>query len=380
MIGTEYQVRLRNGAGTVVAIFDLADRQSRLRYSRKVNQVGSYQFRLSGDDDRVSLFALDGQLEVWRHDVTAGIAWYCDFEGFHRPDESWLYSDAKGLAFALSSGPDYKHLLQRRRIIPAAGSEMTSIVATAADSAIVTLVTNNAGSGAAAPRQMSGLQITAALGTASTVTRDFRQMDELLRAVQSLAADARAQTIGVDFDVLGPGRDPTLSAAQFRFKTYTPYLGLDRTVGNGVNAPVVFALERGNMALPKFGYRRQRETTRVYVAGTGEGKTQIVQEVAATEESASTWNRIEAWLDARDQSETNALLGLGRAYLRDRVGKSTFDFEALESPATRYGLDYFLGDRVTGRYRGVDYNVQVRGVTVTLDEHGEKIDLELDDV
>jgi len=86
-VAPTYQVWLKNTAGARIALFD---GWQQLSYVKHVNQPGSYALTIDGADERVALFDLDGQLEVWRKDEPAGLDWYLDFEGLHRTPERAL--------------------------------------------------------------------------------------------------------------------------------------------------------------------------------------------------------------------------------------------------------------------------------------------------
>jgi hypothetical protein len=366
----EYKVVLKSQSGVK---FDELGEFEFLRYEKKRNDIGLLQLKLKGDYAKRAQLILDTQIEIWRKDDSAGIAWYCDAEYFYKAPEK--LSDDDGVKTLSAEGAGLLAMLDGVLVIPATGQEMTSVNA-AADSAIYSLADSNVGAGAGA-RQKSNLSIASVSGTASSVTRDVRRSEYLLRTMQQLADAARKAGTGVEFEVVGAGRDATLAAGYFKLKFGVPYLGTDK------RTTLVFSEERGNMRQPRLKIDAAK-ATRVYVAGAGEAASQVIQQVVdTTAESESPWNRKEAWLDAGDQADTAALTSAGNAYLRDSRKKTTFRFQPVETEATHYGRDWNLSDVVMGRFDGADYPEQITSVRVTVQPSGddtEKIEVGMEDV
>ena len=42
----------------------------------------------------------------------------------------------------------------------------------------------------------------------------------------------------------------------------------------------------------------------------------------------------------------------------------------MDTPRSRYGVDWDFGDKVTARYRGREFHGDIRSVTVTIDASG----------
>ncbi len=363
---TTYHVWLKNVAGSRVAVLD--DWVS-LTYTRRVNSPGQYTLTINGDDPKVDLFELDGQVEVWRADLANGIDWYRDFEGLHRQEiREYL---ARGEHRYTSQGRGYLDLLARRIIYAAAGSAGADKTG-AAETVAKAFVDEQAGAGAAVARQTTGLTVQADGATGNTVTmkRAYRNLLEVLQEIALVG--------GGDFDLVGTG------GATFEFRWYNGQLGSDRTVGNiGGLAPVIFSLAHGNMAQPRYTLDRLDEVNAVYVGGQGEGATRTVEpRVDAVAMAASTWNRREAFRDARNEDAVGGLQSKGDAYLAEQQARQSLTFDVLQVPACLYGKHYFLGDLVTARFGTVEVDKKVIQVTVNVATGGqrESITVELADV
>ena len=363
-----YHLRLKDQTGAVSAILT---HWLSLTYTKRVNSVGSYTLMLDGDDSRVSLFALDAQIEVWRADPAQSIAWYADSEFLHRSTTRERL--VSGEHRFTSAGRGYNDLLGRRIIAAAAGSagaEKAGVAETVAKE----YVDEQAGPGAGV-RALYGftVQADAAQGNSITFKRARRNLLEVLQEIALVG--------GGDFAVVGTG------AAAFAFRWYDGQLGTDRTVGNsGGNPSVIFAVEFGNMGQPRYALSRLDEVNAVYVGGQGEGATRTVNErTDAAAIAASPWNRREAFRDARNESAAAGLNARGDEELESAQAKESFSFEVLQVPSCLYGKHYFLGDLVTGRFGTVQVDKKVLQVTVNVAAQGqggqiENISVELADV
>lgn len=77
----EYQLRLYDTTGTLVAIFD--DWNS-VYYFNRISDYGYHTISIDGDDPRAALFVPDSIVQVLRRDTGENIDWYSEYEAFHR--------------------------------------------------------------------------------------------------------------------------------------------------------------------------------------------------------------------------------------------------------------------------------------------------------
>ena len=376
-MATRYQVRVLDQSGVQVAL--LTEWRS-LEYTKRVNRVGTYNLTIDGDGDVVDEFVLDGQIEILRRDIAASpsFGWALDFEGLHRTTQRSTAQN--GLSTFLSSGRGYNDLLARRAILhraSTAGADKSG----AGETVMKAYVDENAGPGAIAPRLFSavtpGLTIQAdgGAGTAWEGSKPFRPLLSTLREI----ADATT----VDFQVVGNG------AALFQFNAQARPLGTDRTnvgidpatgLNAAGNAPVVFSLEFGNMQSPSYSLIRNPEITAAIVLGQGvEGSREVIQRTSP-DATDSPLNRIESVRNANEEAATAGLNSVGDAILEKLQAREDFDFQTMQIPGLLYGRDYFLGDLVTARYKTIERQKQIIGVTVNVTEGTETITIEVGDV
>lgn len=364
MAHPHYQVVLKDQSGTRQAI--IVDWQ-RLSYSLVVNGVDSYALILSGDSPHIAAFELDGQLEVWRRDIAESVDWYKDFEGFHRTHVEQV--DGRGQTAFTSYGKGYDDLLSRRIIAYPSGSAF-AIKSGPGETVIKEIVNENAGPSATMPPRiyfgvMSGLSIQATAGGGANWqgTLPFKN---LLEAVQDIAL-----VTGVNFKTVGIG--PSLFEFRARrtdqLVTDRSTQGLNTTTGLNAagNVPVIFALGFGNMGVPVYSLNRSEEVTTVYVLGQGqEADREIVVRTNLAAIADSPWNRSEVARNANQESATAGLEIIGDQALEEFGERETFSFQPLQTHATLYGRDYFNGDIITARYKGVERHYQIMSVNITV--------------
>ena len=356
-MGDLWQVRLKGQDGALVAIIDAYEGFS---YTQRVNGRGAFGLRINGDHPAAGLFALDGQVEFWRKYVDGQgavlIDWYREFEGLHR-DGHWFVDEHDRFLFE-SLGVGYNDLLARAIIKEAAASAGAN-KSGPAESVMKAYVSEQLVTRLA----FSGFSVEADGAHGNTVN-EARCYDNLLATLQEIAAVG-----GGDFAVVGTG------AATFQFRWYTGQLGTDR------RGTVVFALERGNLAVPDLEYSRRDEITSVIVGGQGEeaARTIVVRSDAARI-AESPWNTIERFAPLTNTADSDDYTTHGDAQLEEGRPKAKLSFQILQTPGCLYGLHYFLGDIVTVRFAGYETAKKIVAATVSREQGPESVEVEMEDI
>jgi len=347
-----YRIDLRGADGTLKAVLPALANGGvlALTYRKVVNAPGLLVFTLNADDDAAGMLEHRGIVEVWRKDD--GVAWYRDFSGLILRRQ-YRYTDRNTVTVYC---PGVIWLLGTRHVLYYAGTaDKTDFTSDPAETIANTLVTYNATSSATttAGRIRNGaisvLSVEAA-GTAGNTLDWYCSWKNLLETLQGIA-----RVGGGDFDVV------QTSDAAFEWRWYDGQLGTDRT------DTVTFALEYGNMADPLYNHDRRDEVGIVVALGQGEGSDRVT--AVRTSGDAD----VELIADARDVTSTAGLRARADAKLVERQAVQEFGFRAVATPATVYGLHYFLGDLVTARYGSVvEVTRKVVAVDVTLNEDGSE--------
>jgi hypothetical protein len=382
-----YQLRVKDLNGATVAIFagtgrggGTGDLQS-FTYRRRLNSVGHFALYIDGNDDRIPLLkVLNSQVEVWRRDQLGGLAWlvgldswrkdartlvtgwYKDFEGFIR---AWNRGfDADGRRQFVFQGRQYNDLLAGDTInYPKgnAGSNKTGLPGAVA----AAYVNENVGAGAGLDalgnsRVRLGLTETVESDTATNWSGDKSNVN-LLDVLQQLADFGPG-----DFLVNGTG------AATFEFRWRGTRWGLDRTPGNSAgNIPCILSVYNNNVTDVTFGYNALDEVNVVYVAGQGQQDMRNYRTRASATATAFNWSRRAVARDARDANLDATLDARGDAELEDNRARYIASFHVIQTPATRYGRDWDLGDLVRFTDEdGNDTDLKIIGVTVGVNSDG----------
>lgn len=326
-----------------------------LSVAQRVNSPGLGIISFRGDHDILGDLADRWKVEVWRKPADT---WAREFVGLYRYGR-WQHGDQDRFTCYC---PGILSLLGRRIVAWYAGTaNRTTFSAVAAETIMKTLVTYNATASATTgngrlragtnwPATEITVQADGANGNALTVGVSYKN---LLEALQDLAPIA-----GGDFDLV------QTAVNAYNFRWYTGQLGTDRS------ASVTFSMGMGNMANPTYEENRLEEFTVCIVGGQGELSDRAY--ATRTGDDYAAANDIEIFLDATDMNSAAGLNSRGDKKLDDVKAQENFSFTALETPTTRYGIDYYLGDLVTGvnPFTGASSTLKVKAVQLGMNSKG----------
>ena len=159
----------------------------------------------------------------------------------------------------------------------------------------------------------------------------------------------------------------------FQLQTFTGQRGNDRSWDS--SAPVYVGIDWGNLENGSLEYDHSEEINYAMVLGQGEGTDREIVLVSDTARiGASIWNRREGAKDARniDKGDTTALTGEGNTYLTEHKPTMKFTGDIVETPAFRYGKDWWFGDKVTLVYAGIEKDCNINKVMVSRGDDGQE--------
>jgi hypothetical protein len=270
-------------------------------------------------------------------------------------------------------GVGFTQLLNRRITLPTAGEEYSTKTG-AAETVMKEYVSESMVSPIDADRIFTGVSVEADAGTGETVTYEARYTN-LASVVGTVSEKGN-----INYGLI---KGSTLGEYIFRVK---PTWGLDKTLGNtDGNTPVVFSILYDNMLIPILSINASEEQNYAYVGGDGQGANRIIQEEFDADAIAlSPWSRKEVFVEARQQSSTDALIATGQRELRNRRSKQTLSFNIQQTIQSRWIRDWELGDLVTAQYFNFTFTKQIVeiGVQVTSSASArttEVIQVELED-
>lgn len=274
-------------------------------------------------------------------------------------------TDAENGDFITISGRSAESLLGRRII-----RYQTNFTGTA-ENCIRQLITENVISPSDAARKMDIIRLGAAQGYTDEISVQFTG-DNLLDAVSGICKRFR-----YGFKLTWDGE----------YFTFSLYQGTNRTAAQTETDPVVFSAERENLLSSEHTFDKTGFITSVYTAGEGEGSARIIGNVSydGYPMDGGLWRR-EMWNDQRGLSRTTddgqmpldeyykALAAKSREELAEHLFILRFEGDVLPNYGYTFGVNYFLGDKVTARNAyGVSASSTISEVTEVEDETGYRI-------
>jgi hypothetical protein len=388
-----YEISIRDYTGTEIALLTSGKNMiwRSLYFTHIENAPGVCRLEIDGDSDLAADLLLDYQIVVTRSDLAIGLAPYVEWEGFIvtlNPD-----TDSHGDSRLTIYGSSYLDLIRRRAIWHYAGSS-GSDKSGVGETVIKEFVNENAGPGATTPPRIlqSGvtpgltMQADGGLGGAWEGSRSYRNVLDVIREI--------ATATGLAYDVIGTG------AATFEFRVYEGQRGVDRTntgldtttgLNAAGNAPVIFALDSGNMTEPTFTESHSDEINAVLVLGQNrEDDRDVVAVIDAAAIAASPWARRETTRNASGETAAG-LQSVGEQLIAESIAQERLNFKILQLPSIAYGLPavdadsitqfYWFGDLITARYQA-ESNKRLANVQISVNSQsgGEEISVNFADV
>lgn len=358
---TAHQLRLYTRTGTLTHV--LTDFLS-LAYARRVNEVGFCQFTISGSHSAVASLDPDAApvVEVWRKDYASASDWRCDFAGRIRYRQQ--RTDANGIDSCTLRAVDGIGLLALCTVAyTAQTASRNTWTATPAETIAKQIVTYNATSagtvadGREVAVSLSGVTVEADAAGGSTITTSCAWQN-VLAALRGITAVGNG-----DFDMI------RTAPAVWEFRWYSSQRGTDRST------TVVFALNYGNMAQPQLTEDHTNEPTVAIVGGQGvEGARTVA--IVTGPNFALDANAAEIFINASHLSDATELIAVGAARLNAERAVEDIQFEALQTPGSRYAEHYDLGDLVAVRYLTYSAIKQITAITVEVTGDGESITID----
>jgi hypothetical protein len=398
----EYQIIVRDQGWRQVAVID---NFTSLSFQHKLNDVGSFtivmpdtfavEYGISDLQDKISLFQLDGQVEIWRADSLTEMPKYKEFVGLFRKMTPSIDSDGKRIATIEGFCPN--HLLTRRVIAYNAGTVLAD-KDDAADIVMWEYVDENCGQSATPDNgrvcdpdygavvgdevDANGVMpgFTAVYPTPYLVSPDgvvawqgSKPFENLMDVIQDIAAYAN-----IDFRVITDGIAYDGNPA-YIFNVYNMWLGVDRTDMSWIYGvpKLLFSIENSTLSDASYEFDRSKEATVVFVLGAGDMSTRSVLPVEASNRMiASPLNRIEVARSASEQDYVYQLRSYGISSLEELRYTDEISATILQQKGLAYSKNYSLGDHVLVVFRGVTKNYRITGVNISCESSGaEKIEL-----
>lgn len=366
---TRYECRICDSFGTLLAIVgDFVDNPagggSALGYVLNVGNIGALRLTLPATFDD-SLLVLDGRIGVWRS--INGRPPTLDGETIFSI-RTWEYTEETVTVTAYSANE-----LRRRRIIDYfAGTSFSSKSAVAAGNQIKAFVAQNmAGAISAADRQGIETQVDisafltnqANLGDGQNIAMQaaWRNLHEVIRDICDASTYAGTYMAA---DIVAT------SESTLELRTYANQRGTDHTAGSA--QPVILSPESGSLANCRLIIDRSEEVT-FAVAGGGNVGTErlIATSLDAARMAESPLNRVEAFGDYNNITDPAALQDVADAMVRAGRPRIEFFADVVETDSATRGIHYDYGDKLTGAFRGSQYDSRLDVIEVAVGGGGQ---------
>lgn len=356
----QYTIFIRTSAGALSANLTA---MIGVKISRVLNAFDIAQTVITGSDPNAGYITYGAIVEIYRRDIAAGVPNQREFAGVIYNTKTTI-KEVTTISF-MAVG--FEILLQNRIIAYFANVANRSVfTAQPAETVMKTLFNYNAGSLATTANgrflngAITGATTAATTGAGNTVSVGVAGQN-LLSAMQKIQEIA-----GGDFAVIYS------APAAFEFVWYTGQRGTDRS------ATVIFSTATGTIGELAIEQPRINDFNAVIVAGAGNESARMIATRPAS--LPTGFDLREQWVDARNgQNTITALQNVGNVELgiaaKNRV---TYSAQILQTPAMRYGVEYFIGDLVSVYTGSGTVTQKVSAVALSMDSQGrEQIQIEL---
>lgn len=339
-----------------------------LEYSRVVNNWSTLTLVLPGDFPTQYIIVPDGRIEVWRK--LDSRREYLD------TDTVWLIKkvdqvlDAEGKQTIIIEADTPLCILREpgRFVNYVAGSAQAQYAAAPADNQIKQVARENIGTSATGNRNISSLiSIDGNLSLGASVAKSFAWRD-CLKVMQEFADASTTAGTYVAFDIVAD------TPSSLTLRTFAQQRGVDHRFPNGIN-PVLISPEMGNLGETRMSIDYRGEITYVLAGGKGEGAARLTASAQdATRQGASPFGLREAFQDATQYDSATGLASEAQVQLRTGRARTLFQGRLIDTPDSRYGVDWAWGDYVTAQAFGRLIDCRIDAITVSVQGSKESID------
>lgn len=408
-----YQVWLCDWAGDrILSVFPGREMVS-LAWQHTINDVGSYRLQLVAETDLYRAFAPHYGLLIERD---YGDGWYEEFYGFHLDSEEWIETSEQGedAHYWLSMGGSPEWLLTLPLLQPVARKETEWVVDWESLSPQCReMIRRDPTTGRYVIPQGCIKAFNRALHLETHTFYDnwwyYGPADDAIKqmvresilddtglfrfyayvAVEGNRSEGREITAEgawvklLDAIIDAIGQDGSRGNCDFRmtheqggfvFRTYSPIYGVDRRLGRS-ERPTVFSIEDGNLLNPRRRINRTQAASKIYAGWQGGGSEQeLFLYVNADELQISPFSVGEVYVDVRDATSPDSVSSRCQLLAGEYSTRREIEFDVVETPSCRYGRDWGIGDLVTLKLWGEEYDMRIIEVTGSLTgEEEEKI-------
>lgn len=266
------------------------------------------------------------------------------------------------------------NLLDRRIIAYAAGSDFSTKTAGPADDTIKTFVNQNMLAGIVGASRdgvetyadvSAYLTKQANLSLGASIAKSGARRN-LLDVCTDLAQASTTAGTYLTFEVIAPTENT------LELRTYATQRGVDRRASTA--NPVILSQLRGNLTNAHLVIDYTEAANFIVAGGQGEQTERLIGTAFdSVRASVSPFGRRERFRDATNVSAQAAVDDEADTLLRASRPLILFTGELVETPALTRGIDFDLGDIVTGEQGNQQYDVRLDLIRETINSSGRRI-------
>ena len=339
-----YIWKLEDGAFNNVTVIDDA---SSVIWVQRLNEIGEFEIYIRASAERLKLFN-EGDVFITRPD--SEIAMYVEMVKLDTNEETGDYLTVSGR----SAEVILSWRVVQFQMFAGSSETVENIIRFLFVQKFIT-----AGVG-----QISWLSIEEAHGWEEGTTHQYtgRSLEEIFNSL------CVTYDYGFKLKWLGNG---------FEFQLYK---GTDRSFDQNVNTYVVFSPEFENLGNTEYIKNTSEYANAAVIGGEGEGSERVFVSIAEQGKSGFYFRQV--YLDARNSSQEELSLDAykeqlandGKDQLEQLRVTAEYTGEVLNYNQYVYGVDYFLGDKVSTKNEyGIKGNAVVTEITEVEDESGYKL-------
>lgn len=337
-----YIWKLEDGAFNNVAVIDDA---SSVIWVQRLNEIGEFEIYIRASAERLKLFN-EGDVFITRPD--SEIAMYVETVKLDTNEETGDYLTVSGRS---------AEVLLSWRVVQFELFEESTVENIIRYLFTERFITSGIG-------QIPWLSIESSHGWEEEASHQYTGKS-LLEIFNGLCV---ANDYGFRLKWLGNG---------FEFQLYK---GTDRSYDQNVNTYVVFSPEFENLGNTEYTKDTSQYANAAVIGGEGEGSERVF--VSLSEQGKTGFYFRQVYLDARHSSQEELTLEAykeqlandGKDQLEQLRVTAEYTGEVLNYNQYTYGVDYFLGDKISTKNEyGIKGNAVVTEITEVEDESGYKL-------
>jgi hypothetical protein len=180
---------------------------------------------------------------------------------------------------------------------------------------------------------------------------------KVLPLLQDICSEAKLNGEYLAFDVVKE------TNSTVRLKTYVGQRGSNH--GSTSSRPLFFNLEGSTLSYASYAHDWSEEINYVYAGGQGEAAARTIKTASDYPRIAiSPYNRIEDFIDARNDSTDDGVQGEASSRLREGLPRKAMSGHIRQTQSMIFGIDYKFGDIVVAQYGKYENDVHISSYSV----------------